>query len=158
MATRSTGIRRARFEVDQDQGGEALECTGQSCQSCTGSLVADCVALCCCPCAVVSLLLLAFVKVPWMIGARWWGKVKGKAKKRKGKVDVAMEARNGVGNEEWEAESSWDAMELVAQVQKIKREMGNRLSDCRQAEKMLVELLEVSHLGFGRLSFTGIQG
>lgn len=38
-------------------------CKGEVC-SCAASFTADCAAICCCPCAILHLLVLAFVKVP----------------------------------------------------------------------------------------------
>ncbi|KAJ0051703.1 hypothetical protein Pint_02728 [Pistacia integerrima] len=43
--------RRNRYAVAVDDSGDFIECSGKYCRSCTTGLVADCVALCCCPCA-----------------------------------------------------------------------------------------------------------
>ncbi|KAF6142986.1 hypothetical protein GIB67_041054 [Kingdonia uniflora] len=44
-------------------GGNKIKCFGDQCSSCTATIVADCIAVCCCPCVI-----LAFVKVPLLLG------------------------------------------------------------------------------------------
>ncbi|OVA07579.1 hypothetical protein BVC80_8965g6 [Macleaya cordata] len=70
--TRSSSERKNCHPVidDDDGGGEAMKCSRAHYSSCTANLVADCIAVCCCPCAIVNMLILAFVKVPWMMGRR----------------------------------------------------------------------------------------
>ncbi|KAK0590334.1 hypothetical protein LWI29_025518 [Acer saccharum] len=89
--------RRIRYAVDDNHnggggggGGDLIDCSGKYCRSCTAGLIADCVALCCCPCAVLNILALAFVKIPYKVGKRCLGlgknkdKVKRKCKKLEG--------------------------------------------------------------------------
>ncbi|BBH00417.1 hypothetical protein Prudu_010396 [Prunus dulcis] len=82
-AARPTTPRESRYAVDD--AGDRIECSGKYCKSCSGALIADCVALCCCPCALLNLLTLAFVKVPWMVGRKCLGLGKSKGQKRKSK-------------------------------------------------------------------------
>ncbi|KAF8390420.1 hypothetical protein HHK36_024946 [Tetracentron sinense] len=97
-----TGMtRKNRYPVDD--AGDLIECSGQYCRSCTASLLADCVAVCCCPCAVLSLLALAFVKVPLMVGRRCLGLGKKKGRRLNGKKDGVIE-RNGSSRKERELE------------------------------------------------------
>ncbi|CAO1948087.1 unnamed protein product [Urochloa humidicola] len=49
---------------------DQAECTAQTCRSCVAVTLADVIALGCCPCAVVSLLGLAFVKAPLAVARR----------------------------------------------------------------------------------------
>ncbi|CAO2165823.1 unnamed protein product [Urochloa humidicola] len=49
---------------------DQAECTAQTCRSCVAVTLADVIALGCCPCAVVSLLGLAFVKAPLAMARR----------------------------------------------------------------------------------------
>jgi hypothetical protein len=78
---------------------EAPTTTGRRCRSCAAVAIADCVALGCCPCAVVSLLALALVKAPAAApeaGARPRGG--GGRRQRKGDNDGGGKRwRNGCG-------------------------------------------------------------
>ncbi|KAL8132449.1 uncharacterized protein LOC141710661 [Apium graveolens] len=115
----------------EDCGGDGQpKCSGKSC---TAGVIADCVALCCCPCALVNLLTLAFVKVPYMIGKKCLIKRKRKNKKKVNGVESQRSEEV-----EWvKNESNW----------------GGRLEE----EKIWLELYQIGHLGFGRLSFTELQ-
>ncbi|GKV37264.1 hypothetical protein SLEP1_g45315 [Rubroshorea leprosula] len=136
--------------ADRYGGGDPIDCSGKYCRSCTAGLIADCVAICCCPCAVVNLLTLALVKVPWKMGRRCLGLGKKKRKKletkRKGRKseDCGVGDRNGDprrgGIEEGFLEilSGFDGEEEMCEV-----------------EKVWLDLYEVGQLGFGRVSFTG---
>lgn len=154
-----------RYAVDDEE--DQVECSGRSCRSCTAGMLADCVALCCCPCAVVNFLTLAFLKVPWMVGRRCLGKGKKKFRKRlekrKTKCCERSESNNnvGVGNvisrkEELELEGALEiessSFGFVGEEQK-----DNNYSARFEAEKVWLELYQVGHLGFGRVSYTGIQ-
>ncbi|XP_061993753.1 uncharacterized protein LOC133711666 [Rosa rugosa] len=65
---------------DDDADGDRVECSGKYCLSCSAGMIADCVVLCCCPCALVKVLTLAFVKVQWMVGRKCLGLGKNKKK------------------------------------------------------------------------------
>ncbi|GFP99725.1 hypothetical protein PHJA_002116600 [Phtheirospermum japonicum] len=130
--------RLRRHAEDEDGGDPTVACTGKSCQSCTAGVIADCVAVCCCPCAVVNILTLAFVKLPWAVARRCLGgrrKVAAGGDWRRGGNAAAM--GTGMGFREREGQ---------------KREFRRIL----WAEDVWLELYEVGHLGFGRVSFTGI--
>ncbi|KAI8533691.1 hypothetical protein RHMOL_Rhmol10G0028800 [Rhododendron molle] len=142
--TTRSNCRRPAEEVS----GDLNECSGKHCQSCIGGLVADCVALCCCPCAVVSFFALAFFKAPWMMGRRCLGLGKKKKKeKRKCEGEIEGNSRNGraeleitetgIGFEDWEAKDG-------------------DLSARFESERVWLELYQLGHLGFGRVSFTGV--
>ncbi|XP_059452814.1 uncharacterized protein LOC132183400 [Corylus avellana] len=141
-----------------DDGGDQIECSGKHCRACTAGLVADCVALCCCPCAVVNLLALAFVKVPWMVGRRCLGlgKEKGrqrlerKRKCRRSEIDCVVE-RDGNGRKTTAVAEEEGKMAEIASG--FGEEEEERMFE---AEKVWLELYQVGHLGFGRVSFTGI--
>ncbi|CAD6230495.1 unnamed protein product [Miscanthus lutarioriparius] len=68
--------RRGRFYHHDGPGAAAVpvvdqaDCTAQMCRSCVAVTLADAIALGCCPCAVVSLLGLAFVKAPLALARR----------------------------------------------------------------------------------------
>ncbi|KAL0450670.1 UNVERIFIED_CONTAM: hypothetical protein Slati_1623400 [Sesamum latifolium] len=86
---------RRRHAVEED-GGDPVACTGKSCQSCTG-VIADCVAVCCCPCAVVNILALAFFKLPWAVARKCLGGRKKKSRRGmlEGKKECSREEDRG---------------------------------------------------------------
>ncbi|CAI9766747.1 unnamed protein product [Fraxinus pennsylvanica] len=124
----------------EDGGGEAIVCNGKSC---TAGMIADCIAVCCCPCAVVNILALAFLKVPWMVAR----KCLGLGKKRK--CDMIY-GHNGMDTYENSEKGTGDegTLEIVGD-----EELRNRAFE---EEEIWLELYKVGHLGFGRVSFTGI--
>jgi hypothetical protein len=129
------------FDVVVD---EAPTTTGRRrCRSCAAVAIADCVALGCCPCAVVSLLALALVKAPFVVGRRCVGRLRRRRRlllhqkrvrdheeeKGVGKataVVVAATSAGGTGATTTEADLAW-----------------------------LEEMYRVGHWGFGRVSFSG---
>ncbi|XP_057791769.1 uncharacterized protein LOC131008752 [Salvia miltiorrhiza] len=132
---------RSRHFTEED--GDAAACTGRSCQSCTAGVIADCVAVCCCPCAVVNLLTLAFVKLPWAVARRCLGR------RRERRRRLAEERRKRGGDGE-------GAAEIVVNIgeELLNDEFGAEL---KLGEDVWLELYELGHLGgFGRVSFTGI--
>ncbi|XP_007031488.2 PREDICTED: uncharacterized protein LOC18600772 [Theobroma cacao] len=156
---------KSRYAVDE--GGDFIECSGKYCRSCTAGVIADCVALCCCPCAVLDLLTLALVKVPWKMGRRCLGLGKKKRKKvemkRKCKTSCCCCSTSGGGDHQVGdgnlrervrvEEGMWEFPTAFAEEKE--EEIGN-LSARLEAERVWLELYQVGHLGFGRVSFTGI--
>ncbi|KAI3520759.1 hypothetical protein L1887_10210 [Cichorium endivia] len=142
--------RSSRNQVD-DGGG--VDCSVKSCQSCTGRVIADCVAVCCCPCAVVNLFTLAFLKLPWMVGKKCLSNL-GKKKKREKKLKI--EDKDGISrNENGENEASG---KVTAIEEEEEEDDGSHKYSARfEAERVWLELYRVDNLGFGRVSFNGIQ-
>ncbi|WCJ20995.1 hypothetical protein M5689_003189 [Euphorbia peplus] len=147
-----------------DEGGDLIECSGKYCGSCAAGLIADCVAICCCPCGLINILAFAFVKVPWMVGRKCLGSVK---KRRKRKKDKKMLKCQEEEEEEEEDDGDRDGnmrkrrveegiIEIVGSGLIIGEEMGMGLGGF-EAERVWLELYKDGHLGFGRVSFTGIQ-
>ncbi|KAH9605704.1 hypothetical protein KSS87_015507, partial [Heliosperma pusillum] len=68
--SKSDQPRRRNNRFTFEESTDTIDCSGEHCRSCAVSLMADCVAVCCCPLALVSLLALAFVKVPYLAGRR----------------------------------------------------------------------------------------
>lgn len=166
-ATRGGGpTRKSRYSVDQDSG-DLIECSGKYCKSCTAGLIADCVALCCCPCAVLNLLALAFVKVPYMMGRRCLGLGKKKGKRLEMKRKCKKSCCSSISSEEGgefvlERDSSLRKRRVDEGMFEIEPGFGEdeqmgRFSARFEAEKVWLELYQVGHLGFGRVSYTGIQ-
>ncbi|KAK4426148.1 hypothetical protein Salat_1383300 [Sesamum alatum] len=143
---------RRRHSVDEDVG-DPVACTGKSCQSCTAGVIADCVAVCCCPCAVVSILALAFVKLPWAVARRCLGR-------RRKKRMLAERRKRGGGDRDGISEKGRveeGMSEIVLSCRgRGEEEVNDDFSAEFKAEEVWLELYEVGHLGFGRVSFTGI--
>ncbi|XP_054810770.1 uncharacterized protein LOC129312166 isoform X2 [Prosopis cineraria] len=125
---------KGRFAVDDS--GDLIECSSKYCRTCTAGMIADCVALCCCPCAVLHCFALAFVKAPWMAGRRCLGLGKKKKKKTKRiEDDVVLERNPREANTRrgWVEEG---ALEVVSS------EMAF------DAEEVWKEMYEIGHFGF----------
>ncbi|XP_077252693.1 uncharacterized protein LOC143892112 [Tasmannia lanceolata] len=149
--SRKIAIRGRRSPAEEAE--DHVDCSVEFCRTCSVSLVADCVAVCLCPCAVLDLFALAFVKIPWLVGRRCVRLLKKKGHlvelkriirrkrgvEKKGVIerDVSLRREGGeevefniVGVGEGEKESE----DFCARV---------------EAERVLMELYEVGRLGFG---------
>ncbi|KAI3970509.1 hypothetical protein MKX01_024156 [Papaver californicum] len=194
--TRSTtsSKRGTHPHVNDDQHAdgnvEVTECSNDHCSSCTANAVADCIAVCCCPCAIVNMFILAFVKVPWMMGRKCYRFVKKKRKmlgksdnngtSDESKVSSNSSSTSGGGGSRREykdvvieRERSNTRRERVMLVDDEKLvefssglfvngngdDDGQQQNFCArfEAEKVWLELYQLGHLGFGRVSFTGIS-
>ncbi|KVH92828.1 uncharacterized protein LOC112515620 [Cynara cardunculus var. scolymus] len=148
----TTGIsrRKHRYPVEETRppGDSEVGCSGQSCRSCTGGVIADCVAVCCCPCAVVNFFTLTFLKLPWMMGRKCLGLDNKKKRRKKLKNDDTDKDRNGISRKD---------KGVNRKSQNLEEEEKEEYSARFEAEKVWLELYKIDHLGFGRLSFTGIQ-
>ncbi|GAV74645.1 hypothetical protein CFOL_v3_18125 [Cephalotus follicularis] len=165
VTTRNGPTRKtSRYTVDQDSG-DLIDCSGRYCKSCTAGLVADCVALCCCPCAVLNILAFAFVKVPYMVGRRCLGlgNKKGKRLEMQRKCRKSSRSCNEGGEFVLERDGNLrkgrvnEGMSNIESGFNEEEQMGSISARC-EAERVWLELYQVGHLGFGRVSFTGIQG
>ncbi|KAI3670071.1 hypothetical protein L6452_41672 [Arctium lappa] len=149
--TTTAGItrRKHRYPVEETgpESNSHVGCSGKSCRSCTAGVIADCVAVCCCPCAVVNFFTLTFLKLPWMMGRKCLGL--GNKKKKKLKNDDNTEKdRSGISRKDEGVERKSQNLE-----EEEKEEYSARF----EAEKVWLELYKIDQLGFGRVSFTGIQ-
>ncbi|XP_026663799.1 uncharacterized protein LOC103715828 [Phoenix dactylifera] len=143
---------RHRFPAP-DEAGDDIECSGRSCRSCTAVLLADCIALGCCPCAVVNLLALALFKVPWVVGRRCLRLLK----KRRGftKKRVRDEGR---GEQCGGMRRKSIEMGIMGIGLGEDRNIGSSDLGFEEYERVWAELYEVGHWGFGRVSFSGLPG
>ncbi|KAL1538561.1 hypothetical protein AAHA92_27291 [Salvia divinorum] len=116
---------------------ERVACTGKSCESCAARAIGDCVALCCCPCAVVNCFVLAFVRLPWAVARR-------RLRRSRRRVEVEEERKSDTLDE--------GMLEVVAA-----EAAGEGAEECVSAEELWFELAEIGHLGFGRVSSAGIN-
>ncbi|XP_073311530.1 uncharacterized protein [Primulina huaijiensis] len=137
---------RRRHMVEEDEG-DSVACTGESCQSCTAWVIADCVALCCCPCAVVNLLTLTFLKLPWTVARRFIRR----RKKEKIRKIMDKERRCGAGGDTDGISRKERVNECTSGIVWEEGETDNPAA----AEEIWLELYEVGHLAFGRVSFSG---
>nr|XP_011468269.1 PREDICTED: uncharacterized protein LOC105352543 [Fragaria vesca subsp. vesca] len=174
-ATAISRAKKSRYPVDDDGDGDRMECSGKYCRSCSAGMIADCVALCCCPCALFNLLTLALVKVPWMVGRRCLGLGKKNNKKKlresqgqnrkskqKCKSKKKMKHCSGGGSSSQRQRRCAAEEELPAQISGYvfgfddREEEEEEEEDCvSSAERVWLELYQVGHLGFGRVSFGG---
>ncbi|KAJ0243518.1 hypothetical protein HA466_0195620 [Hirschfeldia incana] len=158
-------------------GDNKVKCSGKRCRSWAAAAIADCVALCCCPCAIINFLTLTFVKVPWMIGRRCLGRSRNKKKKKKRKLHIRQGRGNGEDVDDHEGDEKcgggvvgccgggdYDDHRFVVErdgsLTKEEASRGDdesRISARVEAERVWLELYQIGHLGFGRVSFTGIQ-
>ncbi|KAJ3670825.1 hypothetical protein LUZ60_008251 [Juncus effusus] len=139
-------------EIKEEE--ERAEFSGRSCQTCTAFLLADCIALCCCPCAVMSFLTLGLVKAPWMLGKRCFAVLKKKrcfSKKR-----VRDSGGGGGENESVVKESFCEKFKNWGENEYVGFKSGVKLGFEGETETTRVweELYQVGHWGFGRVSFS----
>ncbi|XP_059639060.1 uncharacterized protein LOC132281366 [Cornus florida] len=147
---------RKHHHCPVDETGDSIKCSGKCCRSCTAGMVADCVAICCCPFAVVNFLALAFIKAPWMMGRRCLGlgKKKRQGMERKRKCEERSDSeceedRYGNCRKGRVEDGTWEILRGL--------EVDEEQEDNFEADRVWLELYQLGHLGFGRVSFTGIQ-
>ncbi|XP_051141244.1 uncharacterized protein LOC127258445 [Andrographis paniculata] len=149
VVSRCCGGRRSEEDEDESAAAAAAACSGKSCQSCTAGAIADCVAVCCCPCAVVNFLTLAFLKLPWAVARRCLGRRSRRQQRR-------LEAPEGRGDmegisEKMRVEEGISEIALSASGVTVYERNDNFGAEFKVEEVWL----EVGHMGFGRVSFTG---
>ncbi|XP_062185696.1 uncharacterized protein LOC133889219 [Phragmites australis] len=145
---------------------DQADCTAQSCRSCVAVTLADVIALGCCPCAVVSLLGLAFVKAPLAVARRCLRRLRRRQgdlrhKKRVRDMDPAAKAKCRAGGRgHWVPEADADAALKGEEVLETDargaaaRRASSSSSGRLDAEKVWMEMYRVGHWGFGRLSIS----
>ncbi|KAL5220949.1 hypothetical protein ABZP36_025662 [Zizania latifolia] len=137
---------------------DQADCTAQSCWPCVAVTLADCIALGCCPCAVVSLLGLAFVKVPFAVARRCVRRLRRRQgrlrqKKRVRDLDPAGSAKRAARGGHAEPLAGAGAATLKGQdADVVAAASPGRDVAASDVEKVWLELYQVGHWGFGRLS------
>ncbi|GJM93659.1 hypothetical protein PR202_ga10238 [Eleusine coracana subsp. coracana] len=144
---------------------DQADCTARSCRSCVAVTLADAIALGCCPCAVVSLLGLAFVKAPLAVARRCLrrlrrrrGEMRHKKRVRDDDVDPAAKCRHRRRGGAHDDADKWKGGEAAsAEKGAAAAAAGRRSSSCASsgrldAEKVWMEMYRVGQWGFGRLS------
>ncbi|KAG2279704.1 hypothetical protein Bca52824_050924 [Brassica carinata] len=144
---------RRRRHYNHHTHGDQVKCSGRSWAA---AAIADCVALCCCPCAIINFLTLTFVKVPWIIGRRCLG---GRRKKQNKRRLHKRQRRGKINSEDGfiititvSLRRPWKMRNAVVGVKS-----REQVQELNEAERVWLELYQIGHLGFGRVSFTGIQ-
>ncbi|WVZ69378.1 hypothetical protein U9M48_018174, partial [Paspalum notatum var. saurae] len=160
----AAGSRRGRFDGGHDgqcQGVPVVdqaECTAQTCRSCVALTLADVVALGCCPCAVVSLLGLAFVKAPLAVARRCLRRLRrrrGELRHKKRVRDDVDPAKPGRVLALAEATTTHDAGAASKCARASNSSSSSSSASGRlDAEKVWMEMYRVGHWGFGRLSIS----
>ncbi|WOK91549.1 pentatricopeptide repeat-containing protein [Canna indica] len=136
--------------------GDHVSCSGESCRSCTAVTIAGCIALSCCPCAVVSMLALTLVKLPWVVSRRCLMSLRrrGASLRRRvahvGDADHKVRDMVVVGREGRSSDmkrNKWNEQQRH----------GSLPSRIEADDRVWMELYHVGNWGFGRVSFSGIQ-
>ncbi|CAO1945420.1 unnamed protein product [Urochloa humidicola] len=195
-AMAATASRRGRFYHPDGHGGsggercgsptaatavpvvDQAECTAQTCRSCVAVTLADVIALGCCPCAVVSLLGLAFVKALLAVARRCLRRLRRRHgelrhKKRVRDMDPSAKAKcrsaaadNGAGGHVHGALEALEVLDAAAAAAAAKDARGSETAATRSArasnsssgtldaEKVWMEMYRVGQWGFGRLSIS----
>ncbi|CAN6331954.1 unnamed protein product [Urochloa humidicola] len=128
------------------------------CRSCAAVAIADCVALGCCPCAVVSLLGLALVKAPLAVGRRCVGRLRRRRRfvlHKKRVRDAAANAAACDRDKGAKADTSSAAAvdDAPASAATVAASAPTPAAP-GEAEAWLDEMYRVGHWGFGRVSFS----
>ncbi|GJN15259.1 hypothetical protein PR202_gb02155 [Eleusine coracana subsp. coracana] len=165
---REVAARRRRcLDVDVEAPTTTTAAARRRCRSCAAFAIADCVALGCCPCAVVSLLGLALVKAPLVVGRRCVGRLRRRRRlllldKRVRDVAAAnVPATARVHDEEKKNKAlapgptapHWAVTASVAVAGGPTTTTGPGTTEAELA--WLEEMYRVGHWGFGRVSFSG---
>jgi hypothetical protein len=144
--------RRGRFDHHDDGVAtvpvvDQADCTARSCRSCVAVTLADAIALGCCPCAVVSLLGLAFVKAPLAVARRCHRRLR----RRRGELRYKKRVRDDdMDTAAWKGE----VVGMDAGRESTARRTSSSSSGRLDAEKVWMEMYRLGQWGFGRLSVT----
>ncbi|KAG0519272.1 hypothetical protein BDA96_09G250100 [Sorghum bicolor] len=138
-------------------------------RSCAAAAIADCVALGCCPCAVVALLGLALVRAPLAVGRRLRRR-RLSLLRRKRVRDVAASAKGAKAAGDAPGAGSGTLLDTTDEHATVGTATATAAAPVHQhhhhhqqqaeAEELawLEEMYRVGHWGFGRVSFSGSAG
>ncbi|PWZ18408.1 hypothetical protein Zm00014a_015903 [Zea mays] len=139
--------RRGRWLDEERPHPHQPAAAGWRCRSCAAAAIADCVALGCCPCAVVALLALALVRAPLAVGRRLRSRRRS-ALRRKRVRDVAAKVAAGA------APGGTTPLDPAAAATPVRQQQTAEVEELA----WLDEMYRVGHWGFGRVSFSGSAG
>ncbi|XP_040380334.1 uncharacterized protein LOC121054493 [Oryza brachyantha] len=147
---------RRRFDDDGEEEEEPTTAGGDGCRcrSCAAVMLADCIALGCCPCAVVSMLSLALVKAPLVVGRRCVGRLRSRRRTllHKKRVSDAAGETKAIAKAEADAVVADDDA-ATASPAEAAGAAGDGDGDGDLA--WLEEMYQMGHWGFGRVSISG---
>uniref|UniRef100_A0A7N0U4L1 Uncharacterized protein n=1 Tax=Kalanchoe fedtschenkoi TaxID=63787 RepID=A0A7N0U4L1_KALFE len=149
---RTRPARTTTAAAADDGGGDGVDCSRGCCESCVAGAIADAVAICCCPCAVVDLAAFVLVQVPWAVARRLVASARGK-RKRKRIAECGGGPRRGSGAIGRTYSERWRVNEGMIEVTTSFNHTGEEEESEGVDERVWSELCR----GFGRLSFNGIQ-
>ncbi|KAL6521777.1 hypothetical protein OROGR_018346 [Orobanche gracilis] len=153
----ASGKQCRRRQVEDEEAGYAeVACTGRSCESCTAGAIADCVAVCCCPCSVVNFLALALVRLPWSVARKCLDRRRKRNRRRR--LEEKRKRKCFEGDSDGTSANGEETTSDVVLSGAVIREESN---DLFSAEFKLGDFWselykEVQPLDFGRVSFGGI--
>lgn len=122
-----------------------ISCRGKVC-SCVASFTADCAAICCCPCAILHLLVLAFVKVPSSFARKALCYARKKAALRSSNRKRPEDHKDDHDDEDHRGRysfSPWSYTDSPATSD------GSRAPPKLDTQNFWAELYEAGHMGFG---------
>ncbi|XP_066360738.1 uncharacterized protein [Miscanthus floridulus] len=161
--------RRGRwFDGEQQPSPAVAGRAGWRCRSCAAAAIADCVALGCCPCAVVTLLGLALVRAPLAVGRRLRRRRRSLLRRKRVR-DVAASSASAKGTKAAGAvpgagngtllDVADDHATVGAAAATVHQQQRQQMQQAEVEElAWLDEMYRVGHWGFGRVSFSGSAG
>ncbi|KAJ3695300.1 hypothetical protein LUZ60_000677 [Juncus effusus] len=156
---------RYRFPISDPDHSGYLECSTQSCRTCSAFAVADCIALCCCPCSVINMLTFSFVKAPYLISRRMLKTIKKKKGLLHRRSNSDIEESDGEivvdynvkgferKSKDWNGELDKGIWGISLGEYKNINSSG-RLSTKIDPDKIWMDMYQVGQWGFGRVSFS----
>ncbi|KAF0927163.1 hypothetical protein E2562_030970 [Oryza meyeriana var. granulata] len=147
--------RRWFDEEEEEEPTTAAGGAGCRCRSCAAVMLADCIALGCCPCAVVSMLSLALVKAPLVVGRRCVGRLRSRRRTllhKKRVRDVAAATAAAGEKAIAKAEADVVAVETASAAGEV---AAGGAGDEDEDLAWLEEMYRTGHWGFGRVSISG---
>ncbi|KAM0945982.1 hypothetical protein DsansV1_C09g0089951 [Dioscorea sansibarensis] len=148
-----------------DEPTDIVECSGKCCRACTAFILADCIAVSCCPCAVLSLLTMALFKVPLMVGRRFFSSLKKKGgnisnnnNKKKKKNTAVVVVEKGTNGDDEAVKDVIVSKNSFEEEEGVNACINGHLFGGLEAERVWLEIYQVGNWGFGRVSFSGVKG
>ncbi|KAH7685953.1 hypothetical protein IHE45_04G073300 [Dioscorea alata] len=163
--SKTVGDAWRRRSPPTDEPTDIVECSGKCCRACTAFILADCIAVSCCPCAVLSLLTMALFKVPLMVGRRFLSSLK----KTGANITTSNNKKSTTAAVVVEKGTSGDdevVKDVIVSKKNFEEEEEEDINECinghlfggLEAERVWLEIYQVGNWGFGRVSFSGVKG
>ncbi|GLJ16806.1 hypothetical protein SUGI_0289580 [Cryptomeria japonica] len=124
-------------------------CRARQACNCAASFAADCAAICCCPCVLLNLVILAFVRIPCAFAARAVRYAKKKARINTNSNHKERDDDDGGGDEMREKRNyytpPWSCIVSPQTSSPLQRSLSSKLD----TDTPWAELYAAGHLGFG---------